>query len=194
MVKLPDLTMMEAMNALVMLDPRMDSGCSGKGLEDNRKAEAELDSLDLSPAVVCEIMDRLLRLEVGSGQACCPRTTLTFSPAVGHISHRSSSRPNPLYITIPLATISSHRFFARRRDAGRPPSSHRHPIHACPQIMHVPRLDGTHSRTHVRWGGFYQRYRWPLGRRERVVRPEARQDGSTGCERGWSGCARVRRV
>jgi len=64
MVKIPDLGMMEAMNALVMLDPRMDSGCSSSNYEDNEKAEDELSGLDLSPGVVCEIMDRLMRLEV----------------------------------------------------------------------------------------------------------------------------------
>jgi hypothetical protein len=64
MVKIPDLGMMEAMNALVMLDPRMDSGCSTEYGEDDSKVEDELDKLDLSPGVVCEIMDRLMRLEV----------------------------------------------------------------------------------------------------------------------------------
>jgi hypothetical protein len=64
MVKIPDLGMMEAMNALVMLDPRMDSGCSSSTDEDNEKAEDELSGLDITPAVVCEIMDRLMRLEV----------------------------------------------------------------------------------------------------------------------------------
>jgi hypothetical protein len=76
MVKIPDLGMMEAMNALVMLDPRMDSGCSSSNHEDNEKAEDELSGLDLSPGVVCEIMDRLMRLEVSQTSRSAELTCL----------------------------------------------------------------------------------------------------------------------
>ena len=78
MVKIPDLGMMEAMNALVMLDPRMDSGCSSSNDEDNENAEDELSGLDLTPGVVCEIMDRLMRLEVSQSSRSAELTCLAI--------------------------------------------------------------------------------------------------------------------
>lgn len=78
MVKIPDFGMMEAMNALVMLDPRMDSGCSSSNDEDNEKAEDELSGLDLSPGVVCEIMDRLMRLEVSQSSRSAELTRIAM--------------------------------------------------------------------------------------------------------------------
>ena len=73
MVKLPDLSMMDAMNALVILDPRMDTGCSSsssassstiRGETDVGSRHGEIKDMDLIPEVVVGIIDRLMQLEV----------------------------------------------------------------------------------------------------------------------------------
>lgn len=80
MIKLPDLSMMEAMNALVMLDPRMDSGCSENSPKDEAEAEKDLSQLELTPGVVCGVMDRLLQLEVGPPGRSLVRGVLQLMP------------------------------------------------------------------------------------------------------------------
>ena len=70
MVKLPDLSMMDAMNALVILDPRMDTGCSSsssstnQGETDAGSRQGEIEDMELIPEVVGGIIDRLMQLEV----------------------------------------------------------------------------------------------------------------------------------
>jgi len=76
MVKLPDLSMMDAMNALVILDPRMDTGCSSsssssasssstnQGETDAGSRHGEIKDMELIPEVVGGIIDRLMQLEV----------------------------------------------------------------------------------------------------------------------------------
>lgn len=67
----PQLGMMEAMNALVIMDPRMDTGCRSP-LKDGQEAAKQgmEDSLvDVCELVydvesICAIMDRILELEV----------------------------------------------------------------------------------------------------------------------------------
>ena len=73
MVKLPDLSMMDAMNALVILDPRMDTGCSlvsssssstNQGEMSEGSGRGDVKDMELNPEVVVGIMDRLMQLEV----------------------------------------------------------------------------------------------------------------------------------
>ena len=73
MVKLPDLSMMDAMNALVILDPRMDTGCSlgsssssstAQGETNGDSRQGDVKDMELNPEVVVGIMDRLMQLEV----------------------------------------------------------------------------------------------------------------------------------
>lgn len=70
MVKLPDLSMMDAMNALVILDPRMDTGCSSSSSSSTRaemsegSGQRDVKDMELNPEVVVGIMDRLMQLEV----------------------------------------------------------------------------------------------------------------------------------
>ncbi len=61
---------MDAMNAIVLLDPRMDTGCLPG------PSEGEIDGFDLwerlLPEEVCAIMDKLTACEVGQrhGSSC----------------------------------------------------------------------------------------------------------------------------
>jgi hypothetical protein len=75
MVKLPDLSMMDAMNALVILDPRMDTGCSASSSSSSSSSTSQTETnagsrqgdvkdMELDPEVVVGIMDRLMQLEV----------------------------------------------------------------------------------------------------------------------------------
>jgi hypothetical protein len=72
MVKLPDLSMMDAMNALVILDPRMDAGCSASSSSSSTSQtetnagsrQGDVKDMELDPEVVVGIMDRLMQLEV----------------------------------------------------------------------------------------------------------------------------------
>lgn len=73
MVKPNDLTMMEAMNSLTLLDARMDSGvCISSPVDVGNGKGKERERFDpnrrLLPEEVCAIMDRLLACEV-SGHA-----------------------------------------------------------------------------------------------------------------------------
>jgi hypothetical protein len=78
MVKLPDLSMLDAMNALVILDPRMDTGCSSasssssssQGTVDGGSRQGDVRDLELTPTVVVGMIDRLMQLEVSRGVSC----------------------------------------------------------------------------------------------------------------------------
>jgi hypothetical protein len=80
-VKGAGLSMMDAMNALVMMDPRMDSGFRSPSiktvhaessrsaynhtpLKDDKEVLEDISRLDLNSEGICGIMDRLLELEV----------------------------------------------------------------------------------------------------------------------------------
>lgn len=66
MVKRPDLRLLDAMNSLQMLDPRMDTG-----MKDPNRQEFIFDPQSpLEPEEMCWVMDEMLALEVR------PRPTL----------------------------------------------------------------------------------------------------------------------
>ncbi|KAK6908449.1 hypothetical protein I203_102450 [Kwoniella mangroviensis CBS 8507] len=62
MVKPPELTMLDAMNAIQMMDPKMDTGASD--LQERRSSLVYSPAASLSSADLCWTMDNMLALEV----------------------------------------------------------------------------------------------------------------------------------
>lgn len=63
MIKRPDLRLLDAMNSIEMLDPRMDTG-----IRDPNRREFIFDpQVTLEPEEICWVMDELLALEVRLG-------------------------------------------------------------------------------------------------------------------------------
>ncbi len=97
LVQADGLPLLEAMNSLTLLDPRMDSG-AGIGAAEGVERPTWDPAARVSPVEACAIMDKLLALEVGpcllkgAAQGLLPTGQMTYHQGVPLVSSLFISR------------------------------------------------------------------------------------------------------